>query len=371
MTDKISNKKKISRRKFLGTSTTVAAGGIVAGLAVGGVIGYFGGQATPAAPTTVTQTKTATVTEIMTAQPKRFKAALSVLGTVVNDGEWGSVHWAGLERMRDNLGFEIAFDEMLPYPGMEPSIRDYAAQGYDLVIGSGEEYVDPVHKVALDYPDTKFLITSCWVPKEPNVACIDITQEEGEFLAGAFAALVSKNNKVLYLGGEDYPVYVYASKAYIAGAKYAVPDVEADITWTGTWSDPAKGQEVAMAYIEKGFDMIRTNSGYSNRGAFTAAKESDNEVYIIGNAMDQNVLAPDVIITTLLTKYANAEFKVAQDLVAGKFTPKTYRYHIPEGTDLAPYHGLADKVPKEVDTKVRQLRQDIIDGKVEIPLAPR
>jgi len=37
-------------------------------------------------------------------------------------------------------------------------------------------------------------------------------------------------------------------------------------------------------------------------------------------------------------------------------------------SDLAPYHQLEGEIPQDVRDKVAQVRQDIIDGKIKVPL---
>ena len=47
---------------------------------------------------------------------------------------------------------------------------------------------------------------------------------------------------------------------------------------------------------------------------------------------------------------------------------KPIRYDMAEGaSDIAPYHGLASKVPAEVKKKIEQARDDIKSGKLKVP----
>ena len=88
---------------------------------------------------------------------------------------------------------------------MEEFLRGYAQDGYNMIVAHGSQFVDAVHKVAPDFPDSKFVVSFAGdgTQQEPNVA--GVGPVNSGFLAGAVAAASSKTGKVVMLGGEDTP----------------------------------------------------------------------------------------------------------------------------------------------------------------------
>ena len=70
------------------------------------------------------------------AQDKKLKVALCLPGAISDKGFNAAAH-AGLLRIRDELGHEIAFTESVQRTDFVTALRDYASRGYDVIIGHG------------------------------------------------------------------------------------------------------------------------------------------------------------------------------------------------------------------------------------------
>ncbi|MFQ9702449.1 MAG: BMP family ABC transporter substrate-binding protein [Enterocloster clostridioformis] len=75
----------------------------------------------------------------------------------------------GLKLLEADYGCEVTYTENLTPDDIEAAFADYAASGYDVVIGHGYEFGDPAVDVAEQYPDTKFIVTEGEVSAD-NVA---------------------------------------------------------------------------------------------------------------------------------------------------------------------------------------------------------
>ena len=174
-------------------------------------------------------------------------------------------------------GHDTAYTENVEAAAIEESLRNYANEGYDLVIGHGFEFGDPALMIADEYPDTYFFITGkkpneeVQVPK--NVCFVDSKYHEITYLVGMLAAGTSQSGVIGYIAGASNPTQIAGYNAFIAGAKDMNPDIDVKAVITGTFTDPAKGQETAIAQIEAGADVIVQSASNTGLGAMEAAVE--------------------------------------------------------------------------------------------------
>ena len=80
-----------------------------------------------------------------------FKVALLTPGSI-RDGGWNQSAYEGLEKIKTELGAEIAYQETKTPQDFEAGFRDFAARGFKLVFGHGFEFQDAAAKVAGEYP---------------------------------------------------------------------------------------------------------------------------------------------------------------------------------------------------------------------------
>jgi len=146
------------------------------------------------------------------------------------------------------------------------------------------------------------------------------------------------------------------------------PNAELLVNWIGSFLDVTKGNEAALSQIESGADVIFGNGDGQNIGVLKAASEKN--VLAIGAVRDQFSVAPNVVLSSVMWGFDQGISQVVKDLVDGNFTGKLYEVELSQGADLAPYHDNASKIPQDIQDLIKQKRQEIIDGKLEIPDFP-
>lgn len=316
------------------------------------------GQATPAP------------TAAPTAEP--FRIALIVAGALA-DGSWNQFQYESMKEIEKTPGIQVSYSENVAIPDFERVAGDYCRQGYDLIIAHTFDYQEPALKVAKSCPNTKLAVQGAWM-FDANVAGLTVWPCEGGYLAGVLGGLLTKTNKLGLIGGFTYaPTQVCFHEAFKEGAKSVNPKVEVSETWTGTWYDVAIGYEAANAQIDDGVDFIAISLSGPGFGAIDAAKDHNakggNKVYVVGAFVDMNSRAPDTVITSTLWLTTQPTLKMIDIIREGKFEGKNYEFFMADGsTDLAPYHQLESEIPQEVRDKVSQVRQDIISGKLKVPI---
>ncbi|NPV69303.1 MAG: BMP family protein [Firmicutes bacterium] len=296
-------------------------------------------------------------------EPKKLKVALLTPGPI-NDQGWNATAYAGLQGIKDQLGAEIAYSEKVAPSDFEEVFRGYASKGFDVVFGHGFQFGDPAKKVAKEFPNTKFIITSTDISQEPNVASLGNSNYEQGFLTGALAALLTKSKTIGSVGGMEIPSLKAFMDGFKAGAKYIDPKVKVLVTYIGNFDDAAKGKQLALQMIQNGADVINHDADAAGLGVIEAAKQK--KVKCLGAISDQNSVAPEVVVNSGLSDLSKAYVLITKDIVAGKFKAVSVNYGIKEGTvGLAPWHNWEDKVDKAVKDRMNQIVEDVKSGKLD------
>lgn len=326
---------------------------------------------TPAATPEVTEEPEPTEAPPPTEEP--FQIALIVAGELA-DGSWNQFQYESMQEIEGMSGFEVAYSENVDIPDFERVATDYCRQGYDLIIAHTFDYQEPALKAAENCPETRIAVQGGWEFSE-RVAGLTVWPCEGGYLAGVLGGLMTQTNKLGLIGGFEYaPTQLCFHEAFKMGAESVNPDVEIAETWTGTWYDVALGYEAASAQIDDGVDFMAISLSGPGFGAIDAAKDhnaagEEPKVYVVGAFVDMHERAPDTVITSTVWKSTEPTLALLDIIREGNFEGKNYEFFLADGaTDLAPYHELADEIPQEVKDKVDEVRQDIIDGSIEVPL---
>lgn len=294
---------------------------------------------------------------------KTYKVALCLSGAS-NDMGWCQVAYEGLLSLEENYGCEIAYTENLTPDDIEAAFADYAANGYDVVIGHGYEFGDPAMEVASQYPDVKFIVTEGEVSAD-NVASYVTDCEEGGYVMGMLAAAMSETGKVGYVGPIQGASLVKIMNGFEDGAKEINPDIEVMTAWTGSFTDVALGKEAAQAMIDNGADVIGHCANESGNGCITAAKEAG--VYATGDSYDQNSLAPETVLSSSMYHISHVVELAFEDVLNGEYAGGIYHFGMADdAVSIADYHGLADKIPAEVKEMIETRVAEIKAGEFDV-----
>lgn len=199
---------------------------------------------------------------------------------------------------------------------IDPTLRDYADAGYDVVIGHGYQFSEPVNTVAAQYPDVMFLL-GCGVGYQANSAIYDVQLEAGGYLMGVIAALATQSNKVGVIGGGEGSEITRGHEGFKQGAKSINPDIEIQEVYTGDWNDTTGAYEAAVGMYDSGVDVIWHSGDGIGLGVVQAAEEKD--MYVLGNVEDQKTLAPENVLSGLCYDWVNALERIFTSIKDGSF----------------------------------------------------
>ncbi len=301
----------------------------------------------------------------------KLKVALVVSGEL-GDKSFFDSSKAGLDRAVKELGVYAKVLECKYDPANYVPYLVTAAQNFDMVFVVGFELYDALKQVAPQFSNVDFVRLD-EEGKIAHVTFIDFLENEGSFLAGALAAMmtVRKNdprvNPQKIIGavcGEDIPVIHNFLVGYEQGAKYIDPETKVLVGFVGSWSDPAKGKEMAVNQHKNGADVIFQIAGATGEGVITAAKEGG--FYAIGVDSPQEWLAPDAVIASMVKRCDNAVYDMIKAKLNGTYKRGyVYKYGLKNngvGLDWE-YMKL---VPEDIKKKLKKIEKDIIDGKIKV-----
>jgi basic membrane lipoprotein Med (substrate-binding protein (PBP1-ABC) superfamily) len=251
--------------------------------------------------------------------PTALRVALLTPGPI-SDQAWNGGAYAGLQRIKDSLGANVSHIQTKTPAEFDENFRLYGEQGYALVFGHGFEYQDAAQRVAPDFPKTIYVTTS-GNRTGANLAGLEFAFEDGAYLAGIVAGATSKTGTIGAIGGQEIPPVRRSFHAFEAGAKSVNPAVKVITSYIGNWDDATAGKEQALAQIGRGADIIFQNADAAGLGIFQAARETQS-VRVFGANSDQNGVAPEVVLGSVVIDLPHAFLLVAREVKAGTFQPR-------------------------------------------------
>jgi basic membrane protein A and related proteins len=290
-----------------------------------------------------------------------------------SDAGWGAFGYNAAQALNEKYGHTVDFKDDIPIPAIESTLRDYANKGYDLIIAQGFEWGNPAVKVSKDHPNTKFVVFT-GLANSTNVASIFPMQQEGSYLLGALAAMMSKTGVIGFVGGERYPNLINIFEGYKQGARDINPKIQILETYLDDWDNPTKGKEEALLQInDGGADLLLHVADTSGHGVIQAAKEKG--IYALGAISDQNKLASNTVLTSFVLDVEKAFDQAVKMVQTGNFSGHIFKPGLEAGKGapgdgiiyLAPFHSLDDIVPKDVKVKLEELKQGIVNGTIIVP----
>ncbi len=292
------------------------------------------------------------------------------------DKSFNDQAYRGLLMARDSLHVKFQYIEPGGGSDRESALRQLASRkSIGLIFGVGFIFTDDITEVAKAFPDKEFACidytydSTKAVPK--NLIPIEFRENEGSFLVGAIAGLMTKTDKVGFIGGMESPLIRKFQAGYEAGVKYVNPKCKVLVAYAGVtgeaFKNPAKGKELALSQYSQGADIIYHAAGVTGLGVFEAAREMKK--YAIGVDMDQWNEAPGRVLTSMVKKGDVAVYDIIKEWKEGKFdggVPRVFGLR-DNGVDFVYDKNNKPLIPEKVYKTVEELRKEIIDRKINVP----
>src|SRR5512136_2652663 len=302
------------------------------------------------------------------APSKLFRIAV-VMPSATTDLAFSQSMYSALLAVQKDMGGEGALElkyseNMFKVPDAAGAIRDYASQGFDIVIAHGSQYGSSVQEIAKDFPKVTFAWgTDVNTFGYPNVYAYTAAAEEGGYVNGVLAAKLTKAKLI----GVTGPVEVGDAKTYIDGFVQGVASVDPSIkvskTWTGSFSDVALMTEAAKTHIANGADAL-TGSSQSVVGSIGAAKDKGGILWF-GTQADQASLAPNLVVASQVYDWTGILKQMIDNRKAGKLGGDTFTLQL-KNSGLKVAYNSGYSLPADVKAAGDAAIEGIKSGSIKV-----
>jgi len=296
-----------------------------------------------------------------------------LLPSTINDIAWSQSIYTSLKELQAEMGedkLEIAYSEnMFNVPDAAAAIREYAANGYDLVIAHGAQYGDSLMEIAPDFPEVSFAWgTSTRTGADQGITNIFAYEPRGDeagYVTGVLAAKITKSKVIGLVGPVDAGDAKLHVDGFLAGVKATDPEVKVNVSFTGSFGDTALAAEAANTHIKAGADVL-TGSSQQVVGAIGVAKE--NGIPWIGVQADQSTAAPETVMASAIYDWKQLLKDIIAKRAAGTLGGEVLQLTYANGGIRTIYNEAA---PADAVEAAKAAEAGLADGSIKIVVEPR
>ncbi len=288
---------------------------------------------------------------------EKLKVGFVYVGPV-GDAGWTYEHDQGrkyLEAHDPNV-VTTAVESVAEGADSERVFADLARKGYKLIVGTSFGYMDPMVKVAGQFPGADFVHISGF-KRAKNLMTAFGRIEQPRYLTGLVAGSMTKSNIIGYVAAHPIPEVVRGIGAFTLGARAVNPKATVRVVWSNTWYDPAQEKEAAESLLNAGADVLTQHQ--DSPAAVQAA--AGRGKFAIGYNSDMSRFGPKAFLTAPIWHWGPMYLYIAKQIEAGTFKGEDLWWGIDKGiVDIAP---LGPMVPGPVRRMVEAKRKLLVAGR--------
>ena len=273
------------------------------------------------------------------------------------DHGWTYRHDIGRQDVQDHFGDQVEtffVESVSEGPDAERVINTMVLQGADIIFTTSFGYMEATLKMAKRYPHVKFEHATGY-KQTKNMSSYGLRLYQARHVQGVIAGLMTKSNKICYIGAYPIPEVIREINTYFMGARSMNPDVEMDIVWVNTWYNPGKESDAAKVLMSQGCDMV---AQHTDSPAPMQAAEQQGK-FGFGQASDQIAFAPKAQLTATIDNWSPYYIRKVQAVIDGNWESEDYFGHMNEGVVMmAPFTNM----PDQVRSIAADIMQQISDG---------
>lgn len=294
-----------------------------------------------------------------------------VIPSTIDDMAWSQSMYKGItavqkEMGEENLKLDVS-ERLWNAVDAGSAIRQYAAQGFDIVIAHGAQYQSLLDDIAPDFPNVTFAYGTGYSADHDNVFAYDPHAQEGAYLLGMIAGMKTESNIIGIVGPVESGDAIKYNKGFVQGVEAVNSDADVRIAYTGGFGDLVAAGEIAETHIGAGADIL-TGSAQQTVGAIRVVAEYD-DVYWLSTDMDQSSLAKESILAAQVYNFSNVVEQMIENRAEGVLGGKAIPLSFANGyLSLEWNETLSSEITDEMKARVEAAKQKIIDGEIEIEL---
>ena len=289
----------------------------------------------------------------------------------INDKSFNQSAYEGLQGAESDGTATFDYIESHKDSDYKPNLESALDSESDIILTVGYALYEPTVEAAKNNEDQNYvIIDSDNQDNLPNLVGVGFADHQNSFLVGYIAGMMSETNNVGFIGGMEGVVISRFDYGFRAGVEHAArekgEDIEVQVQYANSYDDQAAGKNIADRMYQNGADVVFHAAGGVGIGVIEAAKENDK--WVIGVDRDQQEEAPDNMLVSTIKGVGDAVKLIINDYQKGEFKGgETVRFTLADGDAVSIKYADNGLVPDDIKDKVEQIKQDIIDGKIEVP----
>ncbi|MGE4291604.1 MAG: BMP family ABC transporter substrate-binding protein [Desulfovibrio sp.] len=275
----------------------------------------------------------------------------------IGDAGYSYAHDLGRQYIDKLDWVETAFAENVAEgPDSERVIRNMARKGFDVIFATSFGFMDPMIKVASEFPDVKFMHCSGFKTAE-NASNYFGRIYQARYLTGLVAGSMTKSNQIGYVAAMQIPEVIRGINAFTLGVRAVNPEAQVRVVWTNTWYDPVLEKDAAISLLDAGCDVITQHQ--DSPGPQEAAEERG--AYSVGYNSDMAAFAPKAHLTAAIWNWGPLYMETVEQIRDGIWKGgQSLWYGMEHGTvDIAPFGPM---VPEDVKALVAEKKAELVKG---------
>ena len=301
---------------------------------------------------------------------EKVKIAL-IIPSTIDDMAWSQVMYEGIKAVQKKYGedkIEVEVSERL-WNAVDAgsAIRQYASQGFDIVIAHGAQYQSVLDEVAPDFPKTSFAYGTGFATNHPNIFAYDPQAQQGAYLLGIMAGLKTKTNIVGIVGPVKSGDAIKYNIGFEKGVKSVNSEAAVRIAYTGSFGDLVAAGEIARTHIKAGADVL---SGTAQQcvGAIRVASEFEGVLWLSSD-MDQSSIAPQTVLASQGYKFDDVIEGIIKYRQEGIIGGKHLELTLENGYLEIVYNPkLAAELTPEMNKVISEAKAKIISEEIKVGL---
>lgn len=283
----------------------------------------------------------------------------------------------GFKASAEKHGFEAIVLESADATAYEDNARAIIEEGVDLLIGGGWQAADSINKMATEFPDKAHYAIIDTEVEAKNVKSIAYREQEGAYLIGMLAALVTEDSDQVF-GSVNVNQGAGSWKwryGYMEGVKAIKPEATFLFNYTGSFNDPAKAKEFAIQQYEQGARFINAAAAGGDKGVFEAALEKG--FYTSGQDIDLTTPDNTFVVSSQIKDVHNTVVNLLDEYFSGKaWNYDNEEWGLAEGTIGAVHvthpskNPISDKLSEEDIQILKKAAEDIKNGTINLKNMP-
>jgi len=273
---------------------------------------------------------------------------------------WVKSHDVAQDKVDEQLDWvEVQKQREVATSDVQQVLEGLAESGQDAVFANATEYKSAVTKLAEEYQDTAWFLVSASVKSE--FFSVYLSRDyQAAYVTGYAGGLLTETNKLGYVAAYPYPGTNRKLNAFALGARAANPDAVVTPNWSGAWYDPPVEREATSVLIDQGADVVQQ---WSDSPA-VLSETGEQGVWGFSGVVPWSDVGGDTYANAIIDTWEGYYIDQLKQIRNGEYEPSFDWWGIEDGiVDIGDW---GPQIPTDVQDEAEQVRQDVIDGNIDI-----